>query len=205
MSHNVSSLTGGQPTVRGSREQSKNGTFAPKSLWMQCLLTLWSDTQRPLLKYWPQMWAFCVFSFSEVLNDECKYTTEDPSVVDKRIGCPKKCNIHSRCIITSCISTLQGTIGNTDEYMYFCKQTEQVDQGTWTGIVCVSHIKEHIPLFFPALSLSLSRVHEEISAGCVGVWVIISAEKERGERHSLSRRQCLWQQCSKEIPNALPL
>lgn len=29
MSHNVSLLTGGQHTVRGSREQSINGTFAP--------------------------------------------------------------------------------------------------------------------------------------------------------------------------------
>lgn len=52
-------------------------------------------------------------------------------------------------------------------------------------------------------SFSLLGAWEEISAGCAGVWVIISAERKRGERHSLSRRHCLWQQCSKEIPDGL--
>jgi len=90
---------------------------------------------------------------------------------------------------------------------YFCKQSDRAGRSghmnRWTGTVCVRATWiTHPSCFSLFTALSVSSAWERISAGCVGVWVIINAGTESGERHSLSRRQCLWQQCGKETPNA---
>ncbi len=127
------------------------------------------------------------------------------SVADKRIGCTNKCKIYSRvwrCENTICISILQGTTGNTDEHRYFCYQTHRAGRAGHMNrydVWCVIYPhKITRPSLSSPLSLSFGSTREDFCRVC---WSVSHHQcRERGERHSLSRRQSLWQQCSKEIP-----